>query len=282
MGEAVSSNFNNYVKYSSIAPWKLAVEPFRIAPKVYYVGNEWVGAFLVDTSEGLILIDTVVFENTYLTFESIRKLGFDPKNIRHIFLSHFHFDHSAGVEAIRQYSGAKVWLDEIDEAAHQNPAAAAMGGSGETAFKMLPYTVDCFYDHSKPMVFGDVTIQTIRTPGHTGGTTSFVITMPDENGKTIVAAMHGGVGPLTMTNAALAKFGWEPSVRKQFITDCDKLKEIHVDILIPSHPAHGNLFARRVEDPMDYHPFIDSTLWPKFLEERKQFVIDVDKKEDLA
>lgn len=279
MGEAVSSKFKDYALYSATAPWKLYVEPFRIAPRIYYVGNEWVGAFLVDTEEGLILIDTVVYETVYLTLENIRHLGFDPMNIKHIFLSHCHVDHVAGVEPLRHLTGAKVWMSRIDTDLKDTPAMQTMGRSGTAPFRLPPYEIDYIYDDTRPMQFGSVTIQTILTPGHTPGTTSFVITMPGDDGTTVVAAMHGGVGPLTMTNAVYDRLGVPHSLRKTFIADCVKLKGIHVDIAIPSHPSHGNLFGRRGKDPMDYHPFVDSTLWPQFLEERKKYVEDLDKKE---
>ena len=279
MGEAVSSKFSEYTLYSTTAPWKLYVKPFRLAPRIYYVGNEWVGAFLIDTEEGLILIDTVVFETTYLTLENIRSLGFDPMNLKHIFLSHCHMDHTAGAEPLRQLTGATVWMSEIDTKLLENPVIKNMGNMGNVRFVTPEYRVDRFYDDSKPMQFGSVTIQTILTPGHTPGTTSFVITMPGDDGKPVVAAMHGGVGPLTMTNATYDQLGAPRSLRRTFIEDCDKLKALHVDIAIPSHPAHGGLFARLGEDKMDYHSFVDTTLWGSFLDSRKGFVEELERKE---
>ncbi|MGD8399469.1 MAG: hypothetical protein PVH64_00820 [Bacillota bacterium] len=41
-------------------PWEVAIEPFKVTPHTYYIGNSWVGAYLIDTSEGLILIDTTM------------------------------------------------------------------------------------------------------------------------------------------------------------------------------------------------------------------------------
>ena len=34
-------------------PWEVAVPPFQVAPKTWFVGNSWVGAYLIETSEGL-------------------------------------------------------------------------------------------------------------------------------------------------------------------------------------------------------------------------------------
>lgn len=279
MGEEVSSKFNEYCLYSATAPWKLHVKPFRLAPRIYYVGNEWVGAFLVDTEDGLILIDTVVFETTYLTLENIRLLGFNPQDIRHIFLTHCHMDHTGGAEAIRQLTGAKVWMSKADADLRNNPRITGMGKMKTITFNTPPYEVDCFYDNEAAMQFGSVKIQTILTPGHTPGTTSFVITMPDENGNTVTAALHGGVGPMTMTNAIYDSLGAPHSLRRTFIEDCEKLKKIHVDIAIPSHPAHGDLFARREKDLNDYHCFVDDKQWSEFLDSRKEFVERLDRKE---
>ena len=74
-------------------PFEYAVEPFHIAGNLYYVGNSWVSVYLIDTGEGLILIDTAMPQTVYLTLEGIRRLGFNPKDIRLILLSHAHYDH---------------------------------------------------------------------------------------------------------------------------------------------------------------------------------------------
>ena len=271
MGEAVSKDFNKYVEYSAHAPWKLKVEPFRVAPAVYYVGNEWVGAFLVDTAEGLILIDTCMFENVYLTIEMIRELGFDPKNIRHIMLTHCHMDHAGGIKPLQELSGAVVWMSLQDDLFKGEPANYEM----DDLFYVPPYEVNQHYDHSKTMQFGNVAIKTILTPGHTPGTTSFMITSPDEDGRPITAAIHGGVGPITMKKDYLEKYQLPLSLPQQFIDGCEMLKSYHVDIAVPSHPAHGNLFGRRSKDPMDYKSLIDEKQWPEFLDSRIQFVRDI-------
>lgn len=269
MGEAVSKNFNKYVDYSAHAPWKLKVEPFRVAPAVYYVGNEWVGAFLIDTrTEGLILIDACMFENVYLTIEMIRELGFDPKDISHIMLTHCHMDHTGGVKALQELSGAKIWMSAQDDRFKDEPANYELN----LDFFVPPYEVDMHYDDSNPMQFGDVTIQTVLTPGHTPGTTSFFITSPDEKGTMLTSAIHGGVGPMTMKKEYLEKYGLPLTLPQQFIDGCEKLKTYHVDIAIPSHPAHGNLFTRKGKNSMDYKELIDENQWQEFLETRIQFI----------
>lgn len=62
----------NIVNEARDIPWSIDMKPFRVAPHIYYVGNRWVGSFLLETSEGLAFIDTTVMETLYLLLESIR------------------------------------------------------------------------------------------------------------------------------------------------------------------------------------------------------------------
>ena len=79
MAEAVTKGFHSMVYLTAHEPWALQVAPFRVGPRAYYVGNKWVGAYLIDCKEGLILIDTMTSETVYLLFEAIRTLGFAPE-----------------------------------------------------------------------------------------------------------------------------------------------------------------------------------------------------------
>lgn len=273
MAEAMTKNYQSVWHDAGNRPWRLAHAPFRVAPRVFYVGNTWVGAYLIDTGDGLVLIDTTVFETVYLVLESIRDLGYDPHDIKHVLLSHCHVDHSGGVNQIKGISGAKIWQSKEDTAFMDQPANLELGDD----FKIVPYEVDAFYDDEQPLQIGDVTIRTKLTPGHTPGTTSFFITVPDEAGGQLVVAMHGGVGPNTMTDEYFQKFGVDSSLRTRFIQDCDALKVCHVDIAIPSHPAHGDLLHRISQDPMDYTPLVDPAVWAKFLDERKEFAVRLEK-----
>ena len=194
MSDMVKVTPKNIVDEARDMPWKVAIEPFRVAPRVYYVGNVWVGSFLVDTEEGLAIIDTTVMEDLYLLLESIRKLGFDPMNIKKIFLTHAHMDHDGAARALKEMTGAELYLSKEDEGWRHRPEA----DMHDTGFKIVPYDVDHFYDDNEAIVMGSVTIRTKLSAGHTPGTTSFFVESADENGKKLVWGMHGGVGVNTM------------------------------------------------------------------------------------
>lgn len=247
-------------------PWRIAVEPFRVAPHVYYVGNLWVGCFLIETLEGLVLIDTAISETLYLLLESIRKLGFDPMDIKKILITHAHFDHDGAATPLKEMTGAEIWLAKEEMPFKKDLKIPK--GSDESKF--VDYEPDCFYDDDKPIVMGDIRIRTKLTPGHTPGTTSFFVDDKDEEGKPLVWGMHGGVGVNTMNDAYFAETGLPSSLRDRFIEDCKKLKTLHMDICTPSHPAHSNMLQLVPMDRKDYRPFIDSQKWQDFLDERAE------------
>ena len=95
-------------------PWKYHVEPFRIIGNLYYVGNSDVSSHLIDTTQGLVLLDTGFPQTVYLLLESVRRLGFNPDDIRYILHCHGHYDHFGGTRAIVELTGAKTALGADD------------------------------------------------------------------------------------------------------------------------------------------------------------------------
>ena len=103
--------FRRYIpKFKAEKPYEGRIEPFKIAGNVYFVGTYQASGHLIDTGDGLILIDAGYANTVYLFLESIWELGFDPRDIKYIIHSHWHWDHTEGTEAIAKLSGASVLL----------------------------------------------------------------------------------------------------------------------------------------------------------------------------
>ncbi|RSD30040.1 MBL fold metallo-hydrolase [Vibrio pectenicida] len=90
------------------------VEPFKMFDDLYYVGDKWVSSYLVTTSDGLVLIDSLDSPYGRWIPQNIEKLGFNPKDIRYIFITHGHSDHVGSAEYIQRHFGAKVIMSNID------------------------------------------------------------------------------------------------------------------------------------------------------------------------
>ena len=72
------------------------VHPFRIWGNVWYVGDSWVCVHLIDTGDGLLLIDSGNCGCTDMLVQAIWEAGFNPKDVKWIIHSHGHLDHIGG------------------------------------------------------------------------------------------------------------------------------------------------------------------------------------------
>ena len=95
------------------------VEPTRIFDNMWYVGPTSQGAFVITTSEGLILIDTLnnTEEAQEILRPSMEKAGLDPADIKYIVLSHGHpgqTDHTGGASFLQATYGATVAMGKPD------------------------------------------------------------------------------------------------------------------------------------------------------------------------
>ena len=259
----------NPVHTLAYEPWELAIEPFQVAPQTWYVsGQTWVGAYLIDTGDGLILIDTAIPESLYLLVDSIYKLGYKLTDIKKILLSHAHFDHCGGVRALKEMTGAEVYMSEEDTAFYKACPAETLVIDPDSHAQ--DFEVDHFYSDDTPVTLGNISIRTMLTPGHTIGCTSFFWDVKNPvTGETYTVAMHGGVGANTMNDDYYAKSRYlKPELRDRFFADADKLKKIHVDIALPSHPNQITITDVAGSYQDEKQPYLDDTIWAQFIDER--------------
>ncbi len=250
-------------------PWTVAVKPFQVAPGVWYVaGQTWVGCYLIDTGDGLILLDTAIPESVYLLVDSIYQLGYKPEDIKKILISHAHFDHCGGAAAMKALTGADLYMSREDyEFMKACYDESMIPDSGSHTQDFEP---DCFFSDEEPIVQGNIAIHTMLTPGHTPGCTSFFWQAKNPvNGEVYDVAMHGGVGANTMNDEYYATSKYlTPELRERFFADTEKLKAIHVDIALPSHPNQIEITDRAGQYSDENQVYLDETVWAEFLDER--------------
>lgn len=233
-------------------PWKVYHEPFQVAEDVYYLGNTFVSSFLIDTGEGLILIDAGYRETLYQLFEAIRELGFDTKEIKYLFLTHAHDDHCAAAGIVQEYCSCRTYI----------------GREEQILLERLPeprFRVDEFYDYDTPFEKGRVKIHFKHTPGHTPGCTSFLIEVGSNDNK-IICGLHGGLGINGLTDEELEKSGFPKDSRERFLASLEEALHWKVDIVLPSHNLFYDMLSLYKEgEEVD---FCDAEGWKKMIESR--------------
>ena len=236
-------------------PWELYHVPFQVAGPVYYLGNKYVSSFLVDTGEGLVLIDCGFKETVYQLFEGIRTLGFDPHNIRHLFLSHGHVDHCGSARFIQEYTGCQIWIGEGDRFFFTERRDLIIDEERVPEFR-----IDEIYDYTQPWRLGNVTFHFKHTPGHTPGCTSFLIDIP-ENGTTITCAMHGGIGINGLSLEELRANRLPEQLQQDYYHSLLEAKTWKVDVVLPSHNHNYDILSRFTKDDGSCREYHDSGAW---------------------
>jgi len=244
-------------------PWDYRVEPFCIAGELYYVGNKDVSSHLIDTGEGLILLDTAFPQTVYLLLESVRRLGYDPMDICQIVHCHGHYDHFGGTRAITELTGAKTALGKDD--AFILTARPELSWAPEYGVEFHEtFRVDRLLSDGDRITLGKTTIECVHIPGHTPGSMSYFFEIHNQ-GQNYTVGIHGGPGLNTLTEEYLTQYGLSTEARDHYLASLEKLRTYSVDIFIGAHPGQNDTLGKRERMTDGNNPFIDREAWPAFL-----------------
>src|SRR5256885_17153365 len=86
--------------------WEAPFPGFKIAGNLYYVGTYDLGCYLIDTGEGLILVNSGIMGSYPPMKASIESLGFKTSDIRIITSTHGHSNHVADLALFQKDSTA--------------------------------------------------------------------------------------------------------------------------------------------------------------------------------
>lgn len=250
-------------------PYLLSVPPFCIIGNTYYVGTAQCSSILIDSGEGLILLDTPNAIDLGLLIDSITRLGFQLRDLKYLIVSHAHMDHYGCIAALKHLTGAKIFLSKTDaqdmKTNHdwfENTMRNVAGGFNDT------FDVDVELSDGDIIELGNVKIRCVETPGHTIGCMSH-FWETEEDGKTYRVGIYGGAGFSALTEERIATMGLPMSIRETFSQSIDKVWDEPVDVMLGNHPFHNDTFEkydrRMAGEPGN--PFVDPTEWQRYLTE---------------
>jgi metallo-beta-lactamase class B len=177
-----------YIDDPSKAPAKSTwyADSAQVFDNLYFVGGSIHSAWILKTSDGLILIDSgYQYSAKTLILDGMKRFGFDPKDIKYIVISHAHADHVGGVQVVQEATkNARVVMGSADwDAIASHPKTfKGQTPNAKTGIRISKKT---------NLKLGDTTLQIIPTPGHTPGTLSFLFTAYD-HGTPQEVAYSGG------------------------------------------------------------------------------------------
>jgi metallo-beta-lactamase class B len=176
--------------------WDEPAEPARIVGPIYFVGTKGLGSFLIAGSEGHVVLYSGMPGSGEMIEKSIAKLGFNPKDVKLILTGHAHCDHVGGHAYLKKVTGAKIAMmrEEVELFESGGKLDFQYGTYREFAFE--PGKVDTVFRDEDQVKLGDVTLQARLTPGHTKGSTTYVMKVVDHgNTYTVVFPDGTSVNP---------------------------------------------------------------------------------------
>jgi len=215
---------------------KLRRYPWRIVEGVYALGRDNMEQqiYMLDSGEGLLLIDPSFDAWQEDLLGEIRALGYQPSQVKWVLLTHCHIDHSQSCHTWRE-RGAKIVVGDAD--AHPVEAGNSLVATWvepEAQGHFTPIPVDQRVYDGDHVHFGNLTLHAIWTPGHTPGSTCFFL---QRSGKNILIS-----GDIVLHNGRHAWMGNPYADWGQYLNSLGKLadyaldgKAIRFDILLPGH-----------------------------------------------
>lgn len=225
-------------------------------------------AYVIETSDGLILIDSGLEPDAEPVKVQMRKLGLDWRRIRAILLTHAHGDHTGGAATLRQQTGARVYAGAGDAGVLRD------GGPREAFFSTFampghaphPTPVDVELRGGERIVVGDVSVEAIAAPGHTPGSICYLAERRDLRAffaGDVIMMLRGDEPPRDEMGKPLGTYSayLAPSYRgdaRATLQSLQALRRMPVpDLILPGHP-------RAQPNPED--PRISPSRWEELLD----------------
>jgi glyoxylase-like metal-dependent hydrolase (beta-lactamase superfamily II) len=153
----------------------------RVIDGVHVVPMGSSNAYLIESIDGLTLIDAGFPHKEALVFEAIRGLGHSPDRLKHLVFTHGHPDHIGSAAAIVRETGARTYMHPLDIAMAEGggpfrPMKAAPGLLRHVMCKLLyrpdermePFVVDQPLTDGETLPFAGG-LEVLHAPGHCAG-----------------------------------------------------------------------------------------------------------------
>lgn len=230
-----------------------APPPGQAFDNLYFVGADWVSAWAIKTSQGIILVDALntQAEAASLIEGGMRKLGLDPAQIKYVIVTHGHGDHYGGAGYLAQKYRARVVMSEADWTMTETRLEFATPIWGAPPKRDIPAK------DGDRITLGDTSVTLYLTPGHTMGTISPVFDV-SAGGRKHRAMLWGGTG---------FNFGKDVPRLDAYIGATQRMGAIaqsqRIDVLLSNHSnidgSQAKLAALRQQPAPAANPFVLGT-----------------------
>ena len=252
--------------------WNEPAEPFRIIGPIHYVGTFDLASYLISTRAGHIVMDSGLESDAAQLQRSIEALGFSVNDVRILLNTQAHFDHAAGLAALKRMSGARML------ASAEDAVLLEAGGHNDPAFgdtlTFPPVEVDQIIKDGERVTLGEVTLTAHLTPGHTKGTTSWTMTI-QERGRELSVVFAGSTS-VPSQDMPLVNNPRYPDIADDYKRTFAFLQSLTPDVFLTQHAAAFGLHAKRakLQAGATPNPFIDRDGYRRWLTGSKRSFLE--------
>jgi len=230
---------------SSCAEWNAPQEPYRIFGNTYFVGTAGLGAILVTSKQGHVLLDGGLSQSAARIDASIRKLGFRLEDVRLILNSHAHYDHAGGIAALQRRSGAQVAASAAGARAIERGEPTAddpQYGFGRASNAFPPVAHVRVVTDGETLRLGELAMTAHYTPGHTPGATSWSW-RSCEGERCLDIVYADSLNAVSAPGFRFSGDATHPSLAASFARSIDTVAALPCDILLAPHPGFSRMTA---------------------------------------
>lgn len=248
-------------------PWKGYIPPFRLWGNLYFVGTIPASTHIIDTGDGLIMLDSGYQHSLYLILQNMHAVGLDPMDLKYIVHTHGHIDHCGATAALTHLTGAKTFIG-AEDADYVN-GTLDLSWARVLDLELETFQPDVLLRDGDRICLGNTEITAVATPGHTPGAMSLFFDVFDGT-RRLRAALHGGAGLNSMRRKFLEKYSLPLTCRQDFMSAMDRLAAMDVDIFLGNHVEQNQTPERRKQLLSgDADAFVDREAWGLFCRRRK-------------
>lgn len=222
--------------------WYEATEPIRIVGPIHYVGTADLGAYLITTPAGHILIDGAMRESAAQLEDSIRKVGAKPEEIRILLITQAHVDHVGTLAYFKKRSGARLAVMGPDEPILRSGGSKDYLFADKPSYHFEPVVADRVLKEGDTVELGGVVLTAHLTPGHTPGCTTWTTTVKDGgHDYRVVFAGSATINPGTR----LVRTPSYPGIADDYRRTFRVLESLQPDVFLAAHASFFDLAGKR-------------------------------------
>lgn len=200
----------------------------RVTDEIFQVGGgdltgpEDGAVYLIRFGGESALVDAGCGNAMERLFRNIERCGTLPEAIKYLLITHCHYDHTGGMEGIRNRTGCRVVAHELDAVFLEEGDSVVTGAKWYGSY-MNPTTVDMKLQGKRnDILLGGRRIEAIHTPGHSPGS---LVYLTESQGLKVLFGqdVHGPIHEALRSN------------RSDYVKSLHLLLSLEADVLCEGH-----------------------------------------------